>query len=349
MAKKTKKLTRDEQLEALAIEINKSLGSEGKVYLGRDHAELERIPTGVLALDAITGGGLVRKHYLELYGEDSAGKTLLALHCVAAVQRAGGVAAWVVGEEFDDDWATVIGVDVEKLLKVEALTGDLMLETAATYIESGLIDLMVVDSVQAIGTKREQEAGVDSESYASAGAPQMWARFYRRTRSAFNSRKSHACIIGISQVRDPIGVFSGHGKPEPKPTGIRVIKHWKSISVYCKKGEPTFDDPKSEKRRLKKREFHLRCVKNKTFPPERISSFVFKFGDKPGIDKSEEAVRLGKVYGILEQRGKILQGVGVKVSGSRDLPATDQFVARLRKDAKLRNRIRAEIAEEMLK
>ena len=346
MKKKTKELSRMDQLEALALQVNEALGADGKVYVGRDHEPLERVSSGILALDIIMGGGVVLKHYLEVYGAESAGKTTICLQIVASFQRAGLIAAWVIGEEFDDDWASLNGVDVDKLIKIEATTGDLMLETCATYVESGLVDLVVLDSIQALGTKREAEAGIEKESYAGGGAPQMWARFYRRTRAAFNSRKSKAAIIGISQVRDAIGVFSGHGKPEPQPTQIRVIKHWKSISISCKKGEPTYDDPKSDKRTIRCREFHIRATKNKTAPPDRIGTFVYRWLPKPGLDRSDEVVRLAKLYGVLQQGGAVLEGCGVKVRGSKENSATAQVIALVRKDGELRSRMRAAVMME---
>ena len=345
MAKSKKGLTRDEQLQVLQDEVNTALGVNGKVFLGKDLEPLERIPTGLLAFDTITGGGLVRKHYIELFGEESAGKTLLALRCVAAVQKKGGVAAWVIGEEWTgDEWAEQQGVDVNKLIKIEALTGDLMLETAVTYLESGLVDLLVLDSIQAIGTVRESESGVDQEAYAGGGAPQLWGRFYRRTRGLFNGRKSKAAIIGISQVRAAIGGFSPSGKPEPKPTQIHVIKHWKAISVLCKRGEPVFADLKNEKRKIISRDFKLRCVKNKCFPPERVSSFRYNFrGPDKGVDQVEEVMRLAKVYGLIEQRGKKLEGYGISVIGSKDSPAEAAYVEKLKKKPTTMRELRTDI------
>lgn len=340
--------SRFDQLVALTEEVNDKIGISGKVYLGRDHQVFERVPTGVLAFDVVSGGGLPRRLYTELYGRDSSGKTTLALHMCAAVQRAGGNAAWVVGEEFDDDWAAKNGVDVDRLLKIEALTGDLMLEAAVTYLESGLIDVLVLDSIQAIGTKRENEAGVEKESYAGGGAPQMWGRFYRATRSLFNGRKSDAAIIGISQVRDPIGVFSPSGKPEPTPTQISVIKHWKAISVYCKKGEPVFLDPKSDKKRIISREFKLQCKKNKTAVPERVSSYVYNYTKSSwGIDRVDAALRLALVYDLVQRKGGTLVGYGVKVKGSKDYTARDQFVDELRERPETVAEIEADILRAM--
>lgn len=347
MAKKSKQLSRRDELELLLEEINDELGEDGKVYLGIDHQPIERIPTGILALDTITGGGLPRKHLTEFYGAESSGKTTLTLNAAAAVQRQGGTVGWVVGEEFNDAWAVKQGVDLDQLVKIEALTGDKNLEIASTFIERGMLDLLVIDSYQALGTVREWEAGVDKEAYAGGGSPQLWGRFYRRTRAAFNAGKSNAALIGISQVRDAIGGFApGGAKPEPKPTQIRVLLHWKAISVLCKRGEPVFEDMKSQKRRIVSREFNLRCVKNKTAPPERVSSYVYNFrGENQGIDTLDEIIRLGKVYDVLEQRGKYLQGFGLKVAGGNGVPATEAFKDKLRKRPKLARKIRRLITE----
>lgn len=343
MPKKKSEPTLAEELESLAEQVNRVLGVNGKVTTGRDpKLKIERIPSGILAFDYITGGGLPRKLNLELYGQESSGKTTLALNIVAAVQKRTlfdvkgrkrkGVGAWVVGEEFDDAWAERQGVDLNRLIKIEALTGDLMLETAVTYLESGLIDVMVIDSIQALGTQRELDAGVDSESYAGAGAPQMWGRFYRATRSLFNGGKSKAAIVTISQAREAIGSFSPAGKPEPIPTQIRVLKHWKSISIYCKRGEPTFKDPKSEKKRIISREFKLHCKKNKTAVPEKVGSFVYNFTkDSFGIDRADEAYRLGRVYGLIEQRGARVEGYGIQVKGTKDEPGAQQYIEKLRR------------------
>lgn len=317
-----------EKIQALAEQCNEALGVEGKVYLGKDHEVFERIPTGNLALDAVIGGGLVRRHLMELYGEESSGKTTAALQCVANVQRlakrgkTSGIAVWLEGEEFDEEWAERQGVNVDKLFRISALTGDGALETAATFLEEGDPDLMVFDSYQALGTRREMESGVDKEAYAGGGSAQLWGRFYRRTRGAFNGRRAATALVGISQVRDPIGVFSPNGKPEPRPTQIRVLKHWKSIAVMCKKGEPRYLDGSTQKKRIEAREFHFKCPKNKTASPEKVSSYWYQFrGDNPGIDKVDLAIRLGKVYDLLEQKGAWTDGYGLHVQGEKRLRA----------------------------
>lgn len=341
MAKKSAESSKLDQLRLLAEECNKALGAEGKVRVGADETMKHvRVPTGVLAFDTITGGGLVEQHLLELHGEESSGKTLMALHAVAAFQRAKKLAVWVKGEDFDPTWAKKQGVDTKSLTLVESSTGDQALETAMTILESGLADLMVFDSYQALGTTREAEAGVDSEAYAGGGAPQLWGRVMRRSYAAFNSGKARTALIGISQVRDAIGVFSPNGKPEPKPTQIRALKHWKSISIQCKKGEPTYEDPKSDKKRIVSREFHMKCVKNKTAIPERVGSFIYNFvGDTPGIDRLDAVFRLGKVYGLIEVKGAWLEGYGLRAHGE------EKFLEKLRGNEETISELEADILD----
>lgn len=335
--------TKDEKITALLDAINGALKQDGKVYTGRDfEVVVDRIPTGILSFDIITGGGVPRKKLTELFGKESSGKTTLAHRAVAAAQQNGGIAGWVVGEEYDDDWAEEQGVDLKRIIKFEAVAGDLALEASATAVESGLLDLLVIDSYQALGTDQELNNGVDSESFAAAGAGQMWGRYYRRILSAFNSRKANTAIIGVSQVRDAIGVFSPKGKPEPKPTGIHALRHWASISVSCRAGEPIFADINTDKRRIVKKEFHLHCKKNKTAPPERSSSFWYNF-DEHGVDTVDEIIRWGKVYELLHQGGRVLEGYGIKVSGSKESPAEEQFREALRQSPNTVKELRTDI------
>ena len=321
---KEDKRSKFEKIVDLAKQCSDALGIEGKVYVGRDHEIFERLPTGNLALDAVTGGGLVRRHLMELYGEESGGKTTAALQTSGNVQRlrlkkkTSGIVVWVKGEEFDEEWAERQGVDVNKLVMVEALTGDDALETTATIVEEGDPDLVVIDSYQALGTRKESEDGVDKAAYAGGGAPQLWGRFYRRTRGAFNGRRAKTSIIGISQVRDQIGGFSPNGKPEPTPTRIRTLRHWKSIAVLCRRGEPKYDDPSSEKKRIVSREFHFKCTKNKTSIPDRVSAYLYLFrGEKTGVDVVDAAMRLGMVYEILGVSGSSISGYGLKANGKK--------------------------------
>lgn len=324
-----KELSKLDKLRLLIGECNKSLGAEGKVFLGEELTPIERIETGILPFDVLLGGGLPRCHLVELYGEESAGKTLLALQAIAACQRKKLTCAWVQGEEFPE-WAEKQGVNFKSLVTVSTLTGDTALETAATLIESGVIDVMVFDSYQALGTTRELDAGVESESYAGGGAPQLWGRFYRRTRAAYNSGKSTTALIGISQVRDPIGAFSPNGKPEPRPTQIRTLKHWKAVSIQCKKGDPLFSDQNSDRKKMVAREFLLHCRKNKTSAKEgQVASYTYHFkehdGYEVGLDKIDAVFRAAKVYGLVESKGAVLEGYGIKVRGSKEDSAVDQF------------------------
>lgn len=320
-------------LAGLAGQCNIALKDEGKVYLGSSHRPRGRIRTGILALDIITGGGIIRGGATEIYGQESAGKTLETLQIVKSCQQAGGIAVWLVGEGFDVPWAVRNGVDMDRLLRIEAMAGDQGCEAAMAVLESGAADLLIFDSVQSLAPAREMESGVDSESYAGSGAPQMWGRVMRKAYAFANSgRSAHTAIILISQVRDVIGGFSKN-KPAPQPTAIRSIRHWKDISVQTRAGEMEFlDENNVEKKRPLCREFHLLNTKNKTATPYRSGIFKFYFeeheGIPMGIDHVDQLVRYGKAHDLISGTSW-LEGYGLRAHGR---PA---FSALLREDKAL--------------
>lgn len=332
-------------LKAIA-EINKALGGNGRIYLGSEHPKLKRISTGILTLDVLTGGGLPRGQYTEYYGPESSFKTTAALIAVADVQRKGGTAAWVAREGFDRSWAEKHGVDMNSLLLFDLHYGDTALEAAMTLIEKGVVDLLVLDSIQSFGTEREMEDGVEAESFGGGGAGQLWGRVMRRAYAVMGPSQpgSRTAIIGISQVRSPIGKVSFKGaKPAPEPTGIWSIKHWKGISIEFRKGEP-FWEGKDDDKELYAWEFKVRCRKNKTAQAERVGSFTFYYfdydGHSFGVDRSNEAARLGGVYGLVERKGGWFQYHGVRVQG---LPA---FQRKLLKNPKMFKTLCKEILRE---
>jgi recombination protein RecA len=321
--------TKKEKLDALmalAGQVNKALGNAGHVFLGTEQREFVRLRTGITALDYVCGGGLVRGQMIQFTGGDSSFKTSAAMMCVASVQSQGGSVVWVAGEGFDKKWAKKLGVDLSELIVITADTGDQMMEAAITMIESGLVDLMVFDSFQSLGTTREMEAGVDDESYAGAGAPQMWGRVMRKAYSAMNAGANTA-MIGISQVRAPIGKFSPRGAPEPEGSGIWALKHWKAIDIYFRKGESEFEGDASEKRRLLSREFKMRCMKNKTAQSERQASFLLKYENGyPYIDNKGTLFRLARAYGLIKIKGAWYEGYGIRTQGE------EKFYAALEDD-----------------
>jgi len=361
MAAKKTEPSKLERLRALAQEVNADLKGEGSVIVAADVKPSERIETGILALDTIMGGGLPRGQLVELHGEESCGKSLLSLLAIAAVQRKGGTAVGAFREGYDTKWAAKQGVNNDDLYRIDTATGDTSLEAIMTLVEQGVVDLAVLDSFQSFGTAKEVEKGIEQESMGGGGANQMWGRIMRRAYAAANMQANSgvppAAWIGISQVRAAIGKFSPHGQPDPEPAGSRAIKHWKAISIQCKKGEIHFSHKqKDDKRRIVGRTFHLHCQKNKTSAPERVSQFTYFFmphdiegpdGEieslPPGIDYADEAFRLGKAYGLIDVAGAWIEGYGIRKQGG------DKFLWALRHDMEALETLRLDILDASMR
>lgn len=304
-----------DELKVLAKTVNAALGTSGAVYLGNEQREFERIRTGIVALDYVLGGGLIRGQMVQFTGEDSSAKTTAAMVAMGNAQALGMTCVWIAGEGFDKRWAAKLGIELEDLVVVTADTGDTAMEAAVTMVQQGLVDVMVLDSFQSLGTTREMDSGVDDEAYAGAGAPQMWGRVMRKMYSAMNAGAKTA-IIGISQVRAPIGKFSPRGQPDPEGTGIWALKHWKAADILFKKGELFYEGEANEKRKIHGREFKVKCVKNKSAVSERQASFDLKYeGKVPYIDNAGSTLRLGYAMGLIETRGAYFRYGDLRVQG----------------------------------
>lgn len=345
--KEKRELTREEKLALLLRDINGALKAEGKVYLGKDHKPPKRFLTGILGFDAILGGGLPLSHLVELFGTESSGKTLLAMLSAAEIQRKGGTVAWVKGEGFDAPWADKNGVDVDKLIICEAATGDTALESMLTLLESGLINGLVLDSFQSLGTTREMTSSVESEAYGNAGAPQMWGRIMRRAYSAANRGfLDDTAIIGVSQVRSKMGAFSKSlAAIDGVPSQIHAILHWKGVSIRCRRGEKFYSKPEG-KGFIHSKQFQLRCEKNKTAGTEGMSTdYIFQFrpfkGVPFGVDNVVSLFDLGKEFGLIEVAGSWYSGYGIRVQGG------DSFIEALRDDEDAREEMYGAVIRAM--
>jgi recombination protein RecA len=306
------------ELKALAQTVNTALGTSGAVFVGTEQREFERIRTGIVALDYVLGGGLVRGQMVQFTGEDSSFKTSAAMVAAGTAQEQGYTVVWIAGEGFDKKWAASLGVVLEDLVVVTADTGDVAMEAAVTMIQQGLVDVMILDSFQSLGTTREMDSGVDDEAYAGAGAPQMWGRVMRKSYSAMNAGAKTA-IIGISQVRAPIGKYAGGRAPDPEGTNIWALKHWKAAEILFRKGELFFNtDETGEKRRILGREFKLKCIKNKTSQSERQASFELRYEARvPYIDNNGTFFRLARAYGLIQNSGAWFKYRNVRAQGEQ--------------------------------
>ena len=308
-------------LVSLAATINKNLGVAGKVFVGTDAIEWVRRRTGIAALDFVLGGGLVEGQMVQFTGGESSAKTTAALISIATIQRddPSAIALWVAGEGFDRGWARLWGVDLNRLYVIQTTTGHVGLEAAVSLIESGAVTVAVFDSIQSLGTEREMEGGVDSESYAGAGAPQLWGRVTRRIYAAVAQPNVRTCMIAISQLRSKIG---GHTKPGmPPPTQgsqIYALKHWKAADVEFSRSDIVAVG-EEEHIEVKARRFKLKTSKNKTASPGRISSFWMAFTDGiPWVDNAATLVKLGIRYGFIEKTGAWYRGCGIAKTNGLD-------------------------------
>lgn len=344
MKKKDEQVSLDprEKVALVLQKINSSLKNSGRVYLGVDHKEIRRFKTGVLALDLIVGGGLPYACLNEFWGAESTSKSLLALLTVAAIQRSGGVAAWVVGEDgLNKEWASRIGVDVSNLVLVEGESGGIMLETAVTLLEENVVNVLVIDSIQSMDTLREHESDISSETF-SAGAPQMWARIMRRVYRAGNmSKLDNTLLIAISQSREKIGAYS----KKLVPSQIHALLHWKSVSIECRETEKHWEgDP--YKSMVVARTFSLRCDKNKTAAmKDMITSYRFQFrpdGDIPfGVDNASTAFSLGMYFGLIDKAGAWYAGYGLKAQGE------EGYMYELRRNTESMGKLTEEILKKV--
>jgi recombination protein RecA len=323
---------RRKALGAALSQIEKQFGSGSVIRLG-DHAailDVDVVSTGSLMLDIALGvGGYPRGRIVEIYGPESSGKTTLALHAIAEVQKAGGTAAFVDAEHaLDPVYAEKLGVNISDLLVSQPDTGEQALEITDMLVRSGAVDVIVIDSVAALTPKAELEGDM-GDSHVGLHA-RLMSQALRKLTS--NIKRANTLVIFINQIRMKIGVMFGN--PETT-TGGNALKFYASVRLdirrigALKKGEEIIGN-----------ETKIKVVKNKVAPPFKVVLCDILYGE--GISKESELINLGVDFGFIEKTGAWYSYKGERIGQGKDNARIF-----LREDPEIAQDIEARIREKV--
>ncbi len=306
MATKTESNDKQKALNLVLTQIERNFGKGSIMRLGdATRMKVETIPSGALTLDLALGGGLPKGRVIEIYGPESSGKTTVALHAVAEVQRAGGIAAYVDAEHaLDPKYAGELGVDVDNLLISQPDTGEAALEIVDQLVRSAAVDIVVIDSVAALVPRAEIE-GEMGDAHVGLQARLMSQALRKITG---NMGKSGCTVIFINQLRQKIGVT--YGSPETT-TGGQALKYYSSVRLDIRRIQTLKKGTEEYGTRAK-----VKVAKNKVAPPFRIAEFDIIFGK--GISTLGCLVDLAEETGVVVRKGAWYSYNGENISQGRD-------------------------------
>lgn len=304
--KSTENQEKQKALNLVLNQIERNFGKGAIVRLGdAPRMKVETIPSGALTLDLALGGGMPKGRVIEIYGPESSGKTTLALHAIAEVQKAGGVAAFVDAEHaLDPTYAAALGVDIENLLVSQPDTGEMALEVVDQLVRSVAVDIVVIDSVAALVPRAEIEGDM-GDAHMGLQARLMSQALRKITG---NIGKSGCTVIFLNQLRQKIGVV--YGNPETT-TGGNALKFYCSVRLDIRRVQTLKKGSEEYGIRAK-----VKVAKNKVAPPFRVAEFDIIFGK--GISTLGCLIDLAEETGVIKRKGSWYSYNGDNIAQGRE-------------------------------